>query len=136
MRINKDQISNYIAKALPYGSYVLDLKSNSSDIDLVCVCPAFINMETHFFGGLAEKLEKYPEVVGLSKRVGAAVPIITFDYKDINIDLSFCQLNSETIPRDIERVISTDLVNSINDKKSKTALLGRKNNMMILELTG
>jgi len=43
MRINEEEIHHYTAKLLPFGSYVLDLKSNSSDIDMICVCPNFIN---------------------------------------------------------------------------------------------
>lgn len=62
----------------------------------------------------------------------ARVPIITFDYKEINIDISFCKLEEETIPRDIERVINMDLINKILDVPSKTAITGRKNNLMIL----
>lgn len=42
MRINQDEIYVYTAKLLPFGSYVLDLRSNSSDIDFICVCPNFI----------------------------------------------------------------------------------------------
>ena len=42
MRINQDFIYSYTAKLLPFGSYVLDLRSNSSDIDFICVCPNFI----------------------------------------------------------------------------------------------
>jgi len=42
MRISQDEVNNYTAKLLPFGSYVLDLKSNTSDIDLICVCPHFI----------------------------------------------------------------------------------------------
>lgn len=61
---------------------------------------------------------------------------MTFIYKDTDIDISFCQLPTETVPRDIEKVITKDLVDSIEDDKSKTSILGRKNNLMILELTG
>lgn len=64
------------------------------------------------------------------------VPIITFDYKEINIDISFCKLEEETIPRDIERVLNMDKINRISDEKSKTSIMGRKNNLMILELVG
>lgn len=42
MRINQEEIHSYTAKLLPFGSYVLDLRSNSSDIDFICVCPNFI----------------------------------------------------------------------------------------------
>ncbi len=66
---------------LAFGSHVLDLKSNNSDIDLVCVVPNFVNRETHFFEGLASKFDKEIEVKGLSVIRSAKVPIITFDYK-------------------------------------------------------
>lgn len=42
-KINRDELPNYTAKILAFGSYVLDLRSNSSDIDLVCVVPNFVN---------------------------------------------------------------------------------------------
>lgn len=38
-----------MAKVLPFGSHVLDLRSNSSDIDLVCVVPNFVTRDIHFF---------------------------------------------------------------------------------------
>ena len=92
MRINSGEISQYTAKLLPFGSYVLDLRSNNSDIDLICVCPVFVNRESHFFGILANKLMERTEIKHLATRTHAKVPIITFYYKDINIDISFCSL--------------------------------------------
>ena len=137
MRINEDEIHQYTAKLLPFGSYILDLKSHSSDIDLICVCPNFIQRSTHFFDQLKQKLMDEKEVKHLATRENAKVPIITFFFKDINIDISFCQLKEETIPRDIERTISNDLLkNSIPDDASRKSLFGRKNNLMILDLTG
>lgn len=59
-KINKEELPNYTAKILAFGSHVLDLKSNSSDIDLICVVPNFVNREIHFFEGLASRLEKDP----------------------------------------------------------------------------
>ncbi len=132
MRINEDEVKNYKAKLLPFGSYVLGLRSNSSDLDFICVCPHFIQRDIHFFEGLTKKFQNRPEIKGLNALVSARVPIITFEYKDIEVDISFCQLKTETIPRDIEKVISMDLLNTITDDQSKTSLLGRKNNLMII----
>ena len=115
MRINEEEIGMYTAKLLPFGSYVLDLRSNSSDIDFICVCPNFIQRDTHFFKGLTMKLQARPEITLLSARTSAKVPIITFHYKDIEIDISFCQLQTETLPRDIEKTISLDLLGNIKD---------------------
>jgi poly(A) polymerase len=136
MRINEDEIYQYTAKLLPFGSYVLDLRSNSSDIDLICVCPNFVTREHHFFVRLAEELLSKADIKHLATRTNAKVPIITFEYKDINIDISFCQLQTETVPRDIEKIISLELLNTIKDEQSRTSLIGRKNNLMILELAG
>ena len=80
-KINKDELPNYTAKILAFGSHVLDLRSNSSDIDLVCVVPNFVNRENHFFVGLAGRLEQKSEVKGLTRVISSRVPIITFDYK-------------------------------------------------------
>lgn len=80
-KINKDELPNYTAKILTFGSHVLDLRSNSSDIDLVCVVPNFVNRENHFFVGLAGRLEQEPGVEGLTRVTTSKVPIITFDYK-------------------------------------------------------
>ena len=81
MRINEDEIHQYTAKLLPFGSYTLDLKSNSSDIDLICVCPNFIQRDTHFFNLLTNKIKEKPEIKYLSTRENAKVPIITFFFK-------------------------------------------------------
>lgn len=101
MKITADEVNNYTAKLLPFGSYVLDLKSNSSDIDLICVCPVFIKRDTHFFQDLALLIESDPDVTNMTKVINARVPIMTFIYKDTDVDISFCYLMSETIPRDI-----------------------------------
>jgi poly(A) polymerase Pap1 len=69
----------------------------------------------------------------LSKIITASVPIISFDFKGTPIDISFSQLNQEIVPRDIEKNLSAELINSIIDEKCKLSLLGRKNNVMIKE---
>ena len=132
MRISPEEIHQYTARLLPFGSHVLDLRSNSSDIDLICVCPSFIHRDAHFFDQLAKKLIAKGEVSHLATRANARVPIITFEYKGIDIDISFCQLQTETVPRDIEKVINLSLLNSIKDEQSRISLIGRKNNLMVL----
>lgn len=49
------------------------------------------------------------------------------------IDISFCQLNLDFVPKDIDKNLPNELIESILDPKCKTSLLGRKNNLMILE---
>lgn len=69
----------------------------------------------------------------LSKITTASVPIISFEFKDLPIDISFSQLNLEIVPKDIEKNLPTELINSILDEKCKLSILGRKNNVMIKE---
>lgn len=102
-KISPEEIPNYSARVLPFGSYVLDLNSNDSDVDVICVVPNFIDREKHFFGGLAEILEGKPGVKNLLRIPNSSVPIITFDYKGLPIDISFSQLNREIVPRDIDK---------------------------------
>ena len=42
-RISKEEMNNYVARVLVFGSYVLELNSNDSDVDVICVVPNFIN---------------------------------------------------------------------------------------------
>lgn len=42
-RISKEEMHNYVARVLVFGSYVLELNSNDSDVDVICVVPNFIN---------------------------------------------------------------------------------------------
>lgn len=67
----------------------------------------------------------------LSKITTASVPIISFEFKDLPIDISFSQLNLEIVPKDIEKNLPSELINSILDEKCKLSILGRKNNVMI-----
>jgi poly(A) polymerase len=71
-------MSNYTARVLLFGSNVLGLNSNDSDVDVICVVPNFINREKHFFVDLAESFENHPGVKNLSRIASASVPIITF----------------------------------------------------------
>ena len=126
-------MQHYMARVLVFGSYVLELNSNDSDVDVICVVPNFINREKHFFEDLAAKFEAHPAVKNLSKITTSNVPIITFDFKGMPIDISFSQLNMEIVPKDIEKNLPSELIDSIIDEKCKLSLLGRRNNVMIKE---
>jgi len=132
-KISREEMSNYTARVLLFGSYVLGLNSNDSDVDVICVVPNFINREKHFFGDLADMFEGRPGVKNLNRIVSASVPIINFEYRGLPIDISFSQLNREIVPKDIDRQLSDELIDSIIDQKDKTSILGRKNNLLILE---
>lgn len=83
------------------GSHRLGVREPGVDIDVVCVAPRFCLRE-HFFTSLKEKLLCLPEVSNLNAIETAKVPIMTFDYGNINIDLSFARLNENSVPEDVD----------------------------------
>lgn len=79
------------------GSYRLGVNEPGADIDTICVAPRHISRED-FFSSLKEIFLKHPKVSNLVSIEGAIVPIITFDYEEINIDLQIAILPRNTIP--------------------------------------
>jgi poly(A) polymerase len=68
------------------GSYRLDVNEPGADIDTICVAPEHVTRED-FFTTLKNILLKHPKVTNLVAIEGAVVPILTFDFEEINIDL-------------------------------------------------
>lgn len=83
------------------GSYRLGLNEVGMDIDAVCVAPRMVTRDD-FFETLKVILEDHESIHNLVAIAGAAVPIITFDYGDINIDLMFAQLPVDSVPPTID----------------------------------
>jgi len=83
------------------GSYRLGLNEVGMDIDTVCVAPRMVTRQD-FFETLKLILEDHESVENLVAIAGAAVPIITFDYGDVNIDLMFAQLPLDSVPDSID----------------------------------
>lgn len=95
------------------GSYRLGVHEPGADIDCILVAPAMCHRHD-FFGtalvagasedhprdpsSLAERIRKHAEVTNFVPVEGAAVPILTFDWLGINIDLLFARLNINSIP--------------------------------------
>lgn len=87
---------------LPFGSYALDLCMKHSDMDLVLVCPSFINKKDHFFGSLFELLQNNDSIQKLIKIEQARVPIIGFMMYGINCDIAICKVFTTMITNDID----------------------------------
>lgn len=83
------------------GSYRLGLNEVGMDIDTICVAPKMVTRQD-FFETLKLILEDHDSIENLVAISGAAVPIITFDYGDVNIDLLFAQLPLESVPDTID----------------------------------
>jgi poly(A) polymerase len=83
------------------GSYRLGLNEVGMDIDTICVAPRMVTRQD-FFETLKLILEDHESIENLVAISGAAVPIITFDYGDVNIDLLFAQLPLDSVPESID----------------------------------
>ena len=74
------------------GSHKLGVREPKADIDTVCVVPNFITKD-HFFTILKEELRSQPLVTEFNSVETAVVPLITFDFDNVSIDLLFARLS-------------------------------------------
>lgn len=95
------------------GSYRLGVHEPGADIDTIVVAPNVCTRQD-FFGAvveeredgtvvrdpesLAERIRTHPDVTNFVPVEGAAIPILTFDWEGVNIDLLFARLNSASVP--------------------------------------
>ena len=86
---------------LTSGSYRLGLNERGTDIDTICVAPRMVTRED-FFYSLKVILEDRDEVQNLSAVETAKVPIITFDFDGVNLDLLFAQLPLDAVPETLD----------------------------------
>jgi poly(A) polymerase len=121
------------------GSYRLGVHEPGADIDTILVAPSIVRRHD-FFGtlnsssgnddtavtrdpnSLAERIRKHPDVTNFVPVEGAAVPILTFDWEGVNIDLLFGRLHNATSVRDID--IDNDSVLDGVDMATEKSLNG------------
>ena len=119
------------AKLFTFGSYRLNVISNESDIDTICVVPKFFTREEHFFIDLVEKLRENPKVEELVPVINSKVPIIKMVFDGIPVDMSFAQLDMQTIEDNLDLSDNKLLINM--DDKSCKSLNGRRVADLILK---
>ena len=83
------------------GSYRLGVHEPGADIDTICVTPSVCD-RSDFFGPLKDLLVSHKDVTNFNSIETAAVPIMTFDWEDVNIDLLFARLNIISVPDSID----------------------------------
>ena len=113
------------------GSYRLGINEKGMDIDTICVAPRHVTRED-FFDSLKVILEDHDSVENLSSIESAVVPIITFDFDSVNIDLLFASLPVDAVPRDFD--INDDNVLRGADVGSEKSLNGPRATNMIERL--
>ena len=131
------------------GSYRLGVHEPGADIDCILVAPAVCSRQD-FFGtstivtddanyrdpnSLAERIRRHPEVTNFVPVEGAAVPILTFDWVGINIDLLFARLNINSVPPHFD--IDNDAVLDGADGATEKSLNGpRVTNLIAAFVSG
>uniref|UniRef100_K3WQA8 polynucleotide adenylyltransferase n=1 Tax=Globisporangium ultimum (strain ATCC 200006 / CBS 805.95 / DAOM BR144) TaxID=431595 RepID=K3WQA8_GLOUD len=114
------------------GSYRLGVNEPGADIDTICVAPRHVTRED-FFTSLKEIFLKHPKVSNLVSIEGAIVPIITFDYEEINIDLQIAILPRNTIPDNLNILDDSVLVGV--DTATEKSLNGPRVTELMIKLT-
>ena len=83
------------------GSHRLGIRDIGADIDAVCIAPNFCTRE-HFFTLLKEDFLNHNDVTDLIAIETATVPVISFDFRKVSIDLLFVRLADNYIPKDLD----------------------------------
>jgi poly(A) polymerase len=116
-----------------------------ADIDTILVAPSFCR-RNDFFGSatitetnpnrdpnsLAARISKHPDVTNFVAVEGAAVPILTFDWEGINIDLLFARINTNSVPANFD--IDNDAVLDGADGATEKSLNGPRVTNLIAAL--
>ena len=113
------------------GSHRLGVRDRGADIDTICIAPNFVTRE-HFFTILKEELTNHPDVTDFNSVETAVVPIMTFDFQDINIDLLFARLAENIVPKNLD--LLNDKVLTGIDEATEKSLNGPRVTDMIPKL--
>jgi poly(A) polymerase len=129
----QDVIDNAGGQLFTSGSYRLGVHEPGADIDTILVAPNMCTKQD-FFGAileekddgtivrdpdsLAERIKAHPDVTNFVPIEGAIIPLLTFDWEGVNIDLLFARLNSASVPAslDIDNDAVLDGVDSATEK--------------------
>lgn len=110
------------------GSHKLGVREPNADIDTVCVAPHFVNRE-HFFTSLKEILLRHPDVKDLNAIDSAAIPLISFDFRGVSIDLLFAQLARNAVPKDLD-ILDDSILRGVDEATEKSLNGPRVTNML------
>lgn len=115
------------------GSHRLGVRDIGADIDTICVSPNFCTRE-HFFTSLKDAFQNHPDVTELNAVEGALVPIISFDFRAVSIDLLFARMAENSVPKDID-ILDDKILTGLDDATEKS-LNGPRVTNMIFKLVG
>ncbi len=144
----RDVVENAGGQLFTSGSYRLGVHEPGADIDIILVAPNVCSRQD-FFGtihsvvgeeeetkrdpdSLAERIRQHTDVTNFVPVEGAAIPILTFDWEGVNIDLLFARLNTPTVPTDFD--IDNDTVLDGVDSATEKSLNGPRVTNLIAAL--
>ena len=114
------------------GSYRLGISEKGMDIDTICVAPRHVTRDDFFnwFQGILEDHDSVENLIGIET---AMVPLITFDFDGINIDLLFASLPVDSIPKDTFDIDDDNVLRGV-DRSTEMTLNGPRVTNMIPRL--
>ncbi|KAI9327098.1 Poly(A) polymerase central domain-containing protein [Obelidium mucronatum] len=118
-------------KIFTFGSYRLGVHGKASDIDTLCVAPKFVQRDD-FFTDMLDILKARPEVTALAAVTDAYVPVITFEFSGIEIDLLCASLSVMSVPDSLE--LAEDSILKNLDERCVRSLNGSRVTDDILRL--
>ena len=110
------------------GSHKLGVREPDADIDTVCVAPHFCTRD-HFFSSLKEQLLSHPDVKELNAIETAAIPLISFEFRGVSIDLLFAQLAQNAVPKNLD-ILDDSILRGVDDATEKSLNGPRVTNML------
>ena len=115
----------------PHHSYRLAVHEPGADIDCICVAPNVCTRED-FFGSLAPLISSNPQVTRFQSVSEAFVPIMTFYFDGVNIDLLFARVNTNCVRKEFD--IDSDEVMVGIDTATEKSLNGPRTTNLIAKL--
>ncbi|KRX06456.1 Nucleotidyltransferase, class I, C-terminal-like [Pseudocohnilembus persalinus] len=117
--LNQDKLDKVGGDLRVFGSFTLDVNSQESDIDTVCIAPKFVSREEHFFKGFYEILRNTDNITDIFCISEALVPLIRLKYHNIQFDILFCQINEDYIENQID-LDSNRLLSQMDEKSYRS----------------
>eukprot|EP00475_Leptophrys_vorax_P042319 TRINITY_DN7983_c0_g1_i1.p1 TRINITY_DN7983_c0_g1~~TRINITY_DN7983_c0_g1_i1.p1 ORF type:complete len:787 (+),score=186.65 TRINITY_DN7983_c0_g1_i1:53-2413(+) len=118
-------------KLYTFGSYRLGVHVAGSDIDALLIGPKYITRNI-FFEELTKILSGHEKVTKVSPVPDAYVPVLKFEFDNVDIDMVFACVDMEIIPEDLN-IFENDLLRGL-DPATVRSLNGVRVTDMILTL--
>eukprot|EP00826_Nyctotherus_ovalis_P010407 TRINITY_DN12747_c0_g2_i1.p1 TRINITY_DN12747_c0_g2~~TRINITY_DN12747_c0_g2_i1.p1 ORF type:complete len:492 (+),score=124.23 TRINITY_DN12747_c0_g2_i1:212-1687(+) len=115
------------------GSLKLGVYGTSSDIDILCVVPHFVDRDNDFFNDFFNILKAHPNANDLRGIRDAHVPLIKLKFHSIEIDLLFARLRFDSIDDSLKSLWDDSILAGC-DEQSINSLNTYRNNDLILSL--